>query len=83
MHTKTMYTFLGVGAVSLVLALDGQANTGTSIAIEKKGTELNASHAAFQKMMDVLMHQRCMNCHLNDNLTKQTEAKAMRSSWNT
>lgn len=26
---------------------------------------------AFDKMMDVLTHQRCMNCHPNDNIPKQ------------
>jgi hypothetical protein len=29
------------------------------------------SNPAFNKMMDVLTHQRCMNCHPNDNIPKQ------------
>ncbi|MEM9324145.1 MAG: hypothetical protein AAGA85_00750 [Bacteroidota bacterium] len=37
--------------------------------------ELSTSSAiAFDKMMDVLTHQRCVNCHPSDNVPKQSEA---------
>lgn len=32
---------------------------------------IKVSNEAFDKMMDVLTHQRCMNCHPNDNIPKQ------------
>ncbi|WP_462252347.1 hypothetical protein [Ekhidna sp.] len=32
-----------------------------------------SSDEAFHKMMDVLTHQRCVNCHPNDNIPKQGE----------
>lgn len=31
----------------------------------------SSENEAFDKMMDVLTHQRCMNCHPNDNIPKQ------------
>lgn len=31
----------------------------------------SSENEAFDKMMDVLTHQRCMNCHPNDNVPKQ------------
>lgn len=34
---------------------------------------LDESEAAFNKMMDVLTHQRCMNCHPSDQTPKQGE----------
>lgn len=34
-------------------------------------TEPSVSDAAFHAMMDVLTHQRCLNCHPNDNIPKQ------------
>ncbi len=36
--------------------------------LEKESQTTNES---FDKMMDVLTHQRCMNCHPNDNIPKQ------------
>lgn len=57
----------------MVLALEGSPTTGAYSAIKQEATELNASNEAFTKMMDVLMHQRCMNCHPSDNLPKQGE----------
>ena len=33
------------------------------------------SEIAFSKMMDVLTHQRCVNCHPSDNIPKQGEDK--------
>ena len=35
--------------------------------------EMNESVIAFNKMMDVLTHQRCLNCHPSDNIPKQGE----------
>jgi len=35
--------------------------------------EENESLIAFNKMMDVLTHQRCINCHPSDNVPKQGE----------
>lgn len=35
--------------------------------------EKMTSEEAFDKMMDVLTHQRCMNCHPSDNVPKQGE----------
>ena len=38
--------------------------------IASNNTKLE-SDAAFNMMMDVVMHQRCINCHPNDNVPKQ------------
>ena len=51
----------------------------TSIAKEDKHTlahseyKVNPDEVAFDKMMSVLTHQRCMNCHPSDNTPKQGE----------
>lgn len=34
-------------------------------------SEVLTSEAAFDKMMDVLTHERCVNCHPSDNIPKQ------------
>ena len=36
-------------------------------------SEANESVIAFNKMMDVLTHQRCVNCHPSDHIPKQGE----------
>lgn len=41
-----------------------------SVVVSEEDTALT-SEEAFDKMMDVLTHQRCVNCHPNDNVPKQ------------
>lgn len=42
--------------------------------LEQESIEITpASESAFHTMMDVLTHQRCVNCHPNDDVPKQSE----------
>ena len=41
--------------------------------VEVIAEEIPESEVAFHKMMDVLVHQRCVNCHPSDNVPKQSE----------
>ncbi|SKB24773.1 hypothetical protein [Maribacter arcticus] len=71
MNLKTWFVFLMISIVGVLLAL---ANTPTIFEyhlLENQQSEINKSDEAFNKMMDVLTHQRCMNCHPNDNIPKQ------------
>lgn len=36
-------------------------------------TDISEIDEAFHKMMDVLEHQRCVNCHPSDNVPKQAD----------
>jgi len=66
--------------IALVFLLLGSAtafylepNTTEYAEITSETAPESASEAAFHKMMDVLTHQRCMNCHPSDNIPKQGE----------
>ena len=45
----------------------------TTSYLSSAANEDNESLIAFNKMMDVLTHQRCLNCHPSDNIPKQGE----------
>ena len=65
-----------ISFVLLSLALRSNPNfESEEILIEKsiQGENTTESAIAFNKMMDVLTHQRCVNCHPSDNVPKQAE----------
>lgn len=41
--------------------------------LQKKEIKQSNTDAAFNTMMDVISHKRCVNCHPNDNIPKQGE----------
>lgn len=57
--------------VGFVFGISGLANPSEYISIIYEPSDTRASNEAFDKMMDVLTHQRCMNCHPNDHIPKQ------------
>ncbi len=62
---------------TIILAADFETesstnDTETSMVSTNTSTAI-ANEANFKKMMDVLTHQRCMNCHPSDNIPKQGE----------
>lgn len=59
-----------VGSLAVVANIDGNARTASPI-VSPLQESTNAEN--FTKMMDVLMHKRCINCHPNDNVPKQGE----------
>lgn len=71
MKFKTAYTLLAISAISFLFAINKMSNTIEYLALDAEETKLSESEKAFGKMMDVLTHQRCMNCHPNDDIPKQ------------
>lgn len=61
---------LVIGA--LLISISGTSEVDEYI-LPDSGIEQIEPEEAFDKMMDVLTHQRCMNCHPNDNVPKQGE----------
>ncbi len=50
-----------------------KGNEEINTRIAEDNTTTVESEAAFEKMMDVLTHQRCINCHPSDDTPKQGE----------
>ncbi len=57
--------------VGFIFGFSKSANPSEYIPIVYERDDPQTSKEAFDKMMDVLTHQRCMNCHPNDNIPKQ------------
>lgn len=55
----------------LLLATTNRPNSSSYIEILENDNDEEPSETAFNMMMDVLTHERCMNCHPNDNIPKQ------------
>lgn len=56
----------------ILFNIDNDTITYTSV-IEENKLASTKSKQAFDKMMAVLTHKRCVNCHPNDNIPKQGE----------
>lgn len=57
----------------IILATTNNANPLEYKTIVSENGTLLPSNESFDKMMDVLTHARCMNCHPTDNIPKQGE----------
>jgi len=68
MKTKALFYSLSILLVVGVLFANSNSKT-EYLAVSKP--ELTSSDDAYNKMMDVLMSPRCINCHPNDNIPKQ------------
>ncbi|TLP82135.1 hypothetical protein [Maribacter sp. ACAM166] len=71
MKLKTIYTLLAISTVGLMLALGKSPNVSSYVVLNMPESKMIESEEAYGQMMDVLTHQRCMNCHPNDNIPKQ------------
>ena len=71
MKFKSWFIFLVISTIGVLLALANSPKIFEYSLLEKQQSEISKSHDAYNKMMDVLTHQRCMNCHPNDNIPKQ------------
>ncbi|UJH68770.1 hypothetical protein [Allomuricauda sp. SCSIO 65647] len=58
-------------AAALLLATTGRPTTSIYIEVPTDEDTDLSSEEAFHKMMDVLTHERCVNCHPSDNVPKQ------------
>ena len=59
--------FLG----GILLASNYSKSTAEYVSLDEKAISLSENKDNFNKMMDVLTHPRCMNCHPSDNVPKQ------------
>ena len=71
MKFKKVHTYLAIAVVGILFAYEKTPNTSAYLVVEVAETKAMDSEEAFHKMMDVLTHQRCMNCHPTDNIPKQ------------
>lgn len=71
MKFKSWFIFLVISTIGVLLALANSPKIFEYSLLENQQSEISKSHDAYNKMMDVLTHQRCMNCHPNDNIPKQ------------
>lgn len=72
MNRKVLYSLAFVFLVAGILfASHFDANPSSYVLIKPEEPISNTNKENFDKMMSVLMHQRCVNCHPNDNIPKQ------------
>ena len=71
MKGKLQFVFPLVLIVGIVLAGNTKSNTSDYVLIASSVADSSASNKAFDTMMEVLTHPRCVNCHPNDNVPKQ------------
>ena len=71
MKLKTWYIFFIISGITVWLALANIPEVSEYKLAENKKSEVKETEEAYDRMMDVLTHQRCMNCHPNDNIPKQ------------
>lgn len=71
MKLKPIYIFF-ISIIACVLITLAKVPNITTYSLQAKETlEVTQTEESFDKMMDVLTHQRCVNCHPNDNIPKQ------------
>lgn len=71
MKAKTLFILPLLLVVGIVLAAIRPPDLSDYKLITSEISVTQTTNADFDKMMDVLTHQRCMNCHPNDNIPKQ------------
>ncbi|RNC92058.1 MAG: hypothetical protein ED555_02820 [Allomuricauda sp.] len=71
MKSKRSLIFIFLLAVGLLLANSIEPDTSNYKVLTNDLPNEMTSEQAFHKMMDVLTHERCVNCHPKDNIPKQ------------
>ena len=71
MKGRLFFILVFFGIAIAMLAKSNSLGTHTLIGLYEAESKELESEQAFDKMMDVLTHQRCMNCHPTDNIPKQ------------
>jgi hypothetical protein len=70
---KKRYLVLVIVTITATISYQNIANENSKIEADYVEIKQDEQALAFHTMMDVLTHQRCMNCHPNDNIPKQAE----------
>jgi ribosomal protein L27 len=73
MKNRILVGIVIIAGAGMLLATTNKNISSEYKIIPSERNGINTSDGAFNKMMDVLTHQRCMNCHPNDNIPKQGE----------
>ena len=71
MKQKPVYTFLILMVIGVFLVFAGAPKISDYEIVEVENAVEVTSDDSYNKMMDVLTHQRCMNCHPSDHIPKQ------------
>jgi len=71
MKVKIALIFALILLAGIFVAANKGPNTYTNALTIVTAKETQTSTEAFNKMMDVLTHPRCVNCHPSDNIPKQ------------
>jgi hypothetical protein len=71
MKQKPVYTFLILMVIGVLLVFAGSPKISDYEIVEAEDNGEVTSDDSYNKMMDVLTHQRCINCHPNDHIPKQ------------
>ena len=74
MKKHMLFTSLVMLCVTgILLAANFTSNDSGYSSLATTSFDAETNEANFNKMMDVLTHKRCVNCHPNDNIPKQGE----------
>ena len=74
MKKHMLFTSLVMLCVTgILLAANFTSNDSGYSSLATTSFDAETNEANFNKMMDVLTHQRCLNCHPSDNIPKQGE----------
>ncbi|KKL27195.1 hypothetical protein LCGC14_2387630, partial [marine sediment metagenome] len=71
MNVKIALIFSLLLFAGLIVGFTDSVATSEYTAVVYNQSDSPLPNRNFDKMMDVLTHQRCMNCHPNDNIPKQ------------
>lgn len=72
-HFWVVFAVIFLGGIALAATNYAGFAKSSYTSVKNDATALTANKENFNKMMDVLTHKRCVNCHPNDNIPKQGE----------
>ncbi len=73
MKIKIRYLSPALFLAGILFVLGDDYGNTEYVSIPIEAVPSSTSETAFDKMMDVLTHKRCVNCHPNDHIPKQGE----------
>ena len=68
---KIRYPLFLLAFAGVIFVTTAELGTSSYTLVAQAEENEEAAEQAFNTMMDVLTHQRCVNCHPNDNIPKQ------------
>ena len=75
MRLRAIYIFSIFSILGLIFVLANSPKVSGYEIVEKTKLQNQQGNEDFNKMMDVLTHQRCMNCHPSDHIPKQGDER--------